>query len=85
MTKEQALSLIQEYCTVLEDLNEPDTVLTELLKRWPEDGSENKSMRWLGFIQGALYAYGYFSLEEIKEHSKEKTVKELPSKGQYQI
>jgi len=85
MTKDQALSLIQEYCTVLEDLNEPDVVLTELLKRWPEDGSENKSMRWLGFIQGALYAYGYFSLEEIKKHSKEKTVKELPSKGQYQI
>jgi hypothetical protein len=35
-----------------------------------DDGSEKKAMRWLGFIQGAVYARGYFTLEQIKEHSQ---------------
>ena len=83
MTKEQALELIKQYCKILENFREPDTVLTELVKRWPEDGSEAKAMRWLGFIQGALYAYGYYSLEEVKDHSREKKVKESPSPYPY--
>jgi hypothetical protein len=36
--------------------------------------SDNKIMRWLGFIQGALVANFVYSLEEVKEHSRTKKV-----------
>ena len=29
-----------------------------------------KAMRWLGFLQGALWSHNHFSLEELKNHSK---------------
>lgn len=33
-------------------------------------GRIEKAMRWLGFIQGYLHAWGMFTLEEIKNHSR---------------
>lgn len=33
-------------------------------------GRYDKSFRWLGFIQGVLWANGIFSLDELKEHSR---------------
>ena len=38
--------------------------------RWPEDGSERKAMRWLGYMQGVAVACGLFTLDEVKEHSR---------------
>jgi len=32
-------------------------------------GCVKKAMRWLGFLQGALWANGYFTLDELKHHS----------------
>lgn len=32
--------------------------------------SVEKSMRWLGFIQGYLWVTGVFSIEEMKEHNR---------------
>lgn len=29
-----------------------------------------KRMRWLGFVQGVLYAIGDFSVDELKDHSR---------------
>ena len=29
-----------------------------------------KRMRWLGFVQGVLYAIGMFSVDELKNHSR---------------
>jgi hypothetical protein len=69
MTKERALRLVQQYAAVFRTTGEWDTTLTEIADRWPEDGSEQKAMRWLGFVQGVAYARGLFTLEEIKEHS----------------
>lgn len=74
MTKEDALNLISQYCTHLRDISEPDDTLSGLDTRFPDDGSEKKAMRWLGFMQGALYTKGIFSLEELKEHSRTKNV-----------
>ena len=28
-----------------------------------------KAMRWLGFLQGALWARGYYSLDDVRKHS----------------
>jgi len=74
MTKDNALTLIALYaerCTVsTTPMLAADSTLTEIVERWPADGSENKAMRWLGFMQGALYAEGEFDLDELKEHSR---------------
>jgi hypothetical protein len=34
-----------------------------------DEGRREKVMRWYGFVQGALWAMGLFSVEELKAHS----------------
>ena len=34
------------------------------------NGRIEKAMRWLGFIQGVLVAKNYYTLEEVKSHSR---------------
>ena len=78
MTKEEALELIDQYCTVLKkDVVEYHEILTGLRDRFPRDGNEAKAMRWLGFMQGSLWTHGIYPLDELKRHSKERKV--LPS------
>lgn len=74
MTRAEALHLIHLYCDILERDDEQDETLTGLRSRFPEDGSAQKAMRWLGFIQGALYVRGRFTLEDLKKHSKSRSV-----------
>jgi hypothetical protein len=63
--------MLGQYCEFLRKQTPcTDPTLTHADKRWPADGSEKKAMRWLGFIQGAVYARGYFTLEQIKAHSQ---------------
>lgn len=33
-------------------------------------GRTEKAFRWLGFIQGALWADGYYSVDELAEHNR---------------
>lgn len=40
-----------------------------------ETGRINKAMRWLGFVQGILFSQGYFSIKELKEHSRKIEIK----------
>lgn len=50
-----------------------DETLTGLWDRYEslQEPSLAKTMRWLGFAQGAAYAHGLFSLDEIKSHSRD--------------
>ncbi len=44
-----------------------------MLDRIPEfieDGRKEKANRWLGFIQGALWAQDVYTIEEMKGHNK---------------
>lgn len=77
MTRRDALKLMDEYCELLRKEGEQDEVLVGLHSRFPKDGSERKAMRWLGFIQGALYSSRRFTLEELKEHSRRQVDGEL--------
>ena len=36
------------------------------------DGKMEKAFRWLGFIQGVLWANGIFSLSDLKDHNRTK-------------
>lgn len=69
MTKAQALQLITIYGEWLTRVGWEDPTSTQIMERWPQDGSENKAMRWLGFMQGVLYQSCLMSLDEIKQHS----------------
>jgi hypothetical protein len=85
VTRETALSLLQQYGVHLRDrydrdgmaadsppsgLGPYDHIVAEADMRFPADGAEDKAMRWLGFVQGALYVKGIFTLEQLKEHSR---------------
>jgi hypothetical protein len=67
MTKQEVLAMIEAYethaCPVEED------ALHGIRARFPQDGSEAKAMRWLGFCQGVLHERGIFTLDELKQHS----------------
>ena len=36
----------------------------------PTQGNVEKAMRWLGFIQGGLWAGGIYSIEDMKNHNR---------------
>jgi hypothetical protein len=29
-----------------------------------------KAMRWLGFVQGAIWCYGWYGLDEMRDHNR---------------
>jgi hypothetical protein len=35
-----------------------------------KDGRKEKANRWLGFVQGALWAKDIYTIEEMKEHNR---------------
>lgn len=42
--------------------------LIEMIDKEPE--RREKIMRWYGFIQGALWCTGWFSVDQLKDHSR---------------
>lgn len=45
-----------------------------MLDRIPEfmaAGRREKAMRWLGFVQGALWAWNYATIDEMKDDNRE--------------
>lgn len=82
MTREKCLELIDRYERFLEPLSttklkkpkDPEMV-RHLLGMLPQMrlfviSNPDKFMRWLGFIQGVLWQRKWFTLEELKEHSR---------------
>jgi hypothetical protein len=74
MTKDIALKLLAEYAAVFKEAGEDDKTITEIAQRFPEEGSEAKAMRWLGFMQGIVYDRKLCTLEQIKAHSMKQEV-----------
>lgn len=42
----------------------------EQAKTYVNEGRMEKAFRWLGFIQGALWMLGLYSIEEMANHNK---------------
>jgi hypothetical protein len=40
------------------------------MRMFIREGRIEKVFRWLGFIQGILWSFGEFSLNELKDHSR---------------
>lgn len=82
MTRETALKMLSQYCDAIKTGmwitgGEMPPVMKDaagMADRFPEDGSEKKAMRWLGYMQGVLVCSQVFSLDEVKEHSKRGSV-----------
>lgn len=74
MSKDEALSLLKEYCEYVKDDYSNFKHLTEMYQRFPKDGPEDKAMRWLGYMQGYCVALEIFSFEDVKAHSRNKTL-----------
>lgn len=66
--------MVQQYSSEMASWGCRDRVVIDMYSRFPDDGSQNKAMRWLGFLQGCAYALGAFSLDELKEHSRKGSV-----------
>ena len=74
MTKErfhEALAFYEAY--VKTDFNETKESrhlieMTIKAREFYDAGRVEKAMRWLGFLQGAFYAWREFSIDELKAH-----------------
>jgi hypothetical protein len=44
--------------------------MCEEAQKFVDQGRIEKAMRWLGFLQGVLWARGFYSLDDLKNHSK---------------
>lgn len=80
MTRKDAISLVKQYASpvVLElvGCEESAEKIWDLAQRIDNpEHSENKCMRWLGFVQGVLFAEYVFSVDQLKEHSRTREVK----------
>ena len=47
-----------------------DTVANSDDFKGNEPANVEKAMRWLGFIQGTLNAYGFFTIDQMKEDNR---------------
>lgn len=70
-------AVTREYATALRDMPQSPRVdyladfcdrLIDMIDREPE--RREKIMRWYGWAQGALWALGVYSVEELKDHSR---------------
>lgn len=71
MTKDEISRSVIQYRDTL--INNPDFEYQHIISMIPkmlvmED--VEKLMRWLGFIQGVLWAKQLYTLEELKSHNK---------------
>jgi hypothetical protein len=44
--------------------------MLDKMEEFIRQGRIDKSFRWLGFVQGVLWSYGIYTLEELKNHSR---------------
>jgi hypothetical protein len=42
-------------------------------QKFVDEGRIEKAMRWLGFLQGVLWSRGFYSLDDLKNHSRPET------------
>jgi hypothetical protein len=75
MTRSDALTMLAEYEQYLPRIR-------GMSSRFPEDGSDRKAMRWLGFAQGVACALGIYSVEELRTHSRERLVTPPTHRGE---
>lgn len=67
-TAELCVSSIQPASDVISHIYK----MCPKVKVFLDEGRIEKAMRWLGFIQGALWVEGVYDIEEMKDHNRPK-------------
>ncbi len=79
MKEEKIINACEVYKEKLSHLAEqphfPETQKHILWMLWQipgflKEGRKEKANRWLGFIQGSLWAEDVYTIEEMKEHNR---------------
>ena len=76
MTPELVEEVITEYEYLLDNMEHLSDELEHVKRMLPrmrgflKEGRVEKSMRWLGFIQGVFWMQSVYSLEELKSHNR---------------
>lgn len=78
MTDEKILEVLERYDVYLKLINEDQEPqynhmrqMIPKMRVFLEEGRREKLMRWLGFIQGALWYDGRFTVEQLAEHNRD--------------
>lgn len=76
MTNQKLLDVIAHYESrvaylrgVSANLDHVATMLPKM-RTLVEEGRREKVMRWLGFVQGVLWCFNIYTIEEMKAHNK---------------
>jgi len=40
------------------------------IEKFVAEGEFGKAYRWLGFVQGTFWAYGMYSIDQMREHNR---------------
>ena len=79
MTDEKIMSVLALYEDRLRGLTSGPSgtkTIVHLLGMIPkigaflDEGRREKAFRWLGFMQGVLYALGHYTIEQMAEHNR---------------
>lgn len=82
MTDEKIREWLDRYEQKLSELDHQQVyhlrTMIPRMRVFLEEQRREKLMRWIGFIQGALWSEEVFTLDELKEHNKPDEPKSLP-------
>jgi hypothetical protein len=75
MTKDKIMEVLNRYKTFLKNIGPPIEHCYWMILQiedWMlyDDTDMEKLMRWLGFIQGVLWAERIFTINELREHNR---------------
>ena len=73
MTQDQIHKVCDLYTETLEDsTSERLMYVSTMLPKMKQFEDVEKAHRWLGFVQGVLWAEGIFTIDEMREHNRSK-------------
>lgn len=76
MTNRKILDVINRYEIELSKIKNPVTSEAHIvgmlpkMRKFLEEGRRDKVFRWLGFIQGVLFSYAWYTIEDMKNHNR---------------
>lgn len=74
MTEEKILEVLDLYergTAILSDsYSQHLCQMVPQMREFLADGQREKAMRWLGFMQGAFWVRGTYTIEELMAHNK---------------
>ena len=70
MNSEEAYELMKRYAAQADTNNASTYYLPHMFRRASPEFPEDKANRWVGFMQGVLWAEQFFDIESLKAHVK---------------